>query len=257
MMNRKTSIILLELSTYTLLFILSLTFFPVCNFYFLEKNDAMLTKPQYFFDFKIAFLFPLYQILVLIGFFSLKKVVIFRMNYFVLLCMFLSYVYINLGFTWWGASPFHPDFQAGYWLSQLFLLVTVARTSFYMKQLDDISFHPKLRWTFTLLAKGIPMVFLGAILLTFYSAKNKPIMRTKFSRYERGRLVVIQSWDYSEAYNAHVSRYFSTDSLRKEKYRLDSASFMFFDDDVNITKKFTKRARNGKLDIEEILEEYD
>jgi hypothetical protein len=69
--------------------------------------------------------------------------------------------------------------------------------------------------------------------------------------------VVIQSWDYSEAYNAHVSRYFSTDSLRKEKYRLDSASFMFFDNDINITKKFTKRARNGKLDIEEILEEYD
>lgn len=82
-------------------------------------------------------------------------------------------------------------------------------------------------------------------------------MRTKFSRYERGRLVVIQSWDYSEAYNAHVSRYFSTDSLRKEKYRLDSASFMFFDNDINITKKFTKRTRNGKLDIEEILEEYD
>jgi hypothetical protein len=166
-------------------------------------------------------------------------------------------VYIILGFTWWGASPFHPDLQAGYWLSQLFLLVTVARTSFYRKQLDDISFRPRLRWTFTLLAKVIPMVFLGAILLTYYSAKNKPIMRTKFSRYERGRLVVIQSWDYSEAHNAHVSRYFSTDSLRKEKYLLDSASFMFFDDDVNITKQFTKRARNGKLDIEEILEEYD
>lgn len=256
-MNRKTSIILIELFAYTLLFILSLTFFPMCNFYFLEKNEVMLTKPQYFFDFKIAFLFPLYQMLVLIGFFSLKKVVIFRMNYFVLLCMFLSYVYINLGFNWWGASPFHPDFQAGYWLSQLFLLMTITRTSFYMKQLDDISFHPKLRLIFTLLAKGIPIVFLGAILLTYYSAKNKPILRTKFGRYERGRLVVIQSWDYSEAYNAQVSSYFSTDSLRKEKYRLDSASFMFFDDETNVTKKFTKRSKNGKIAIEELLEDHD
>ena len=256
-MNRKTSILLIEFFAYTLLFILSLTFFPMCNFYYLEKNEAMLTKPQYFFDFKIAFLFPLYQMLVLIGFFSLKKVVIFRMNYFVLLCMFLSYVYINLGFNWWGASPFHPDFLAGFWLSQLFLLMTITRTSFYMKQLDDISFHPKLRLTFTLLAKGIPIVFLGAILLTYYSAKNKPILRTKFGRYERGRLVVIQSWDYSEAYNAHVSSYFSTDSLRKEKYRLDSASFMFFDDETNVTKKFTKRSKNGKIALEELLEDHD
>jgi hypothetical protein len=82
-------------------------------------------------------------------------------------------------------------------------------------------------------------------------------MRTKFSRYERGRLVVIQSWDYSEAHNAHVSRYFSTDSLRKEKYRLDSASFMFFDDETNVTKKFTKRSKNGKIALEELLEDHD
>jgi hypothetical protein len=217
----------------------------------------MLTKPQYFIDFKVAYTFPIYLFLVLISFLSLKKRIIRRMNFLVLLLILLTYIFISMGFVWWGASPFHPDFQAGYWLSQLFLLVTVARTSFYMKQLDDISFHPKLRWTFTLLAKGIPMVFLGTILLTFYSAKNKPIMRTKFSRYERGRLVVIQSWDYSEAYNAHVSSYFSTDSLRKEKYRLDSASFMFFDDETNVTKKFTKRSKNGKIALEELLEDHD
>jgi hypothetical protein len=171
-MNRKTTIILIELLVYTLLFILALALFPVCNFYVLAKNKEVLTKAQYLFDFKIAYVFPLCQLFVLIGFFSLKKVIIFRMNYFILLVMFLSYVFINLGFKLWNASPVEPNFQAGYWLSQLFLLTTITRTSSFMKHLNEIQFHPKLLLAFSLLAKLIPIIMLISLFLTYYGTKK-------------------------------------------------------------------------------------
>ena len=127
-MKRKTSIILIEFFAYTVLFILVFLFFPVCNFYYLGRHEEMITKPQYFIDFKPAYTFPLYLSLVLISFLSLKKKIIRRMNFLVLLLILLTYVFISMGFVWWGASPFHPDFQAGYWLSQLILLVVIIRS---------------------------------------------------------------------------------------------------------------------------------
>ena len=40
----------------------------------------------------------------------------------VIIFTLLTFLFIQLGFAWWGASPFHPDFQEGYWLSQLLFL---------------------------------------------------------------------------------------------------------------------------------------
>ena len=82
-------------------------------------------------------------------------------------------------------------------------------------------------------------------------------MRSESAYDTRNRWVKYESWDYIEAHQAFVTKYYSTDTMRKEKYRLDSASFMFFDDETNVTKKFTKRSKNGKIAIEELLEDHD
>jgi hypothetical protein len=257
MMNRKTSIILLELLAYTLLFILSLTFFPVCNFYYLGLHEEMITKPQYFIDFKVAYTFPLYLFLVLISFLSLKKRIIRRMNFLVLLLILFTYIFISMGFVWWGASPFHPDFQAGYWLSQLLLLVVIIRSYTLIKQLPDLKLNPRISRIFSFLSWFIPFILFAYLFEIYYLEKNKPIMRSESAYATRNRWVKYESWDYIEAHNAFVTKYYSTDTMRKEKYRLDSASFMFFDGETNITNKFTKRSKNGKIALEEVLEDHD
>ncbi len=256
-MNKKTRLILIEFLAYSFLFALTFILFPVCNFYYLGQHEEMITKPQYFIDFKPAYTFPLYLTLVLISFFSLKKRIIRRMNFLVLLLMLLTYVFISMGFVWWGASPFHPDFQTGYWLSQLVLLVVIIRSYTLINQLPDLQLNPMIIRVFSFLSWFIPFVLFAYLFLTYYLAKNKPIMRSESAYATRNRWVKYESWDYIEAHQAFVTKYYSTDTMRKEKYRLDSASFMFFDEETNITNKFTKRARNGKLNIEGILEEYD
>lgn len=256
-MKRKTSIILIEFFAYTLLFILVFVFFPVCHFYYLGRHEEMITKPQYFIDFKPAYTFPLYLSLVLISFLSLKRKIIRRMNFLVLLLMLLTYIFISMGFVWWGASPFHPDFQAGYWLSQLILLVVIIRSYTLINQLPDLQLNPMIIRVFSFLSWFIPFVLFAYLFLTYYLAKNKPIMRSESAYATRNRWVKYESWDYIEAHHAFVTKYYSTDTMRKEKYRLDSASFMFFDDETNVTKKFTKRSKNGKIALEELLEDHD
>jgi hypothetical protein len=217
----------------------------------------MLTKPQYFFDFKVAYTFPLYLLLVLSSFLSLKKRIIRRMNFLVLLLMLLTYIFISMGFVWWGASPFHPDFQAGYWLSQLLLLVVIIRSYTLINQLPDLQLNPMIIRVFSFLSWFIPFILFAYLFLTYYREKNKPIMRSESEYATRNRWVKYESWDYLEAHHAFVTKYYSTDTMRKEKYRLDSASFMFFDDETNITNKFTTRSKNGKIAIEELLEDHD
>lgn len=257
MTNKKTKSILLELLVYTILFALSLSLFPICNYYYLDDKEMILTKPQYFFDFPISYVFPLFYAMVLLGFLSLKRGLVITVNIVVIIFTLLTFLFILLGFAWWGGSPFHPSFQAGYWLSHLMLIVLILRTFRLIKKLNELNLNRKLTMTFSILAISIPLLFIGFLLIGYYSAKYEPIMRSQFEYIDRDRLIKDESWDYTEEYNAYVSKYFSTDTLRNEKYQLDSAEFAYFDDKPTIVKRFTRRASNGVLDVEEILDEND
>lgn len=251
-MNKTIKAILIEFLIYSVLFILSLCFFPICNFYYLGENDSMLTKPQYFFDFEIAYSFIVYFLIIITGFFSLRKWLIFSLNILVMICMFLTFQFVEMLFAWWGASPFHPDFQLGFWLSQSLILVLIIRTFTLISKLPEINLNKKISLFFSIL---IPVCLFGFVYLGFYGGKSEPIQRFVWESQERGRLIKHESWDYLEDYNAMLSKYFSTDTLRKEKFKLDSVSFTFYDDNSKIIKKFSKTVSNGTIDIEKILDE--
>jgi hypothetical protein len=257
MTNKKTKSILIELLVYTILFALSLSLFPICNYYYLADKEMMLTKPQYFSDFGISYVFPLFYAMVVLGFLSQKKGLIITVNIVVIIFTLLTFLSILMEFAWWGGSPFHPSFQAGYWLSHLILIVLILRTFRIIKRLNELNLNRKMTMTFSILAISFPPLFIGYFLLGYHDAKNEPIMRSQFELIDRDRLIKNESWDYTEAYNAYVAKYFSTDTLRNEKYQLDSALFTYFDDKSNIVKRFTRKASNGMLDVEEILDEND
>lgn len=257
MINKKTKITLIEFLIYSILFILSLSLFPICNFYYLGDNEIMLTKPQYFFDFGISYVFPLFFTMVILAFFSLKKALVITVNIIVIIFTLLTFLFILMGFGWWGASPFHPDFQAGYWLSQLLILTVIIRTFTLIKCIAELNLNQKIKITFSILSISIPLLFILYILIVNNNAKNEPIMRSEWEYIERNRLIKDESWDYKEAYGAYVSKYYSSDTLRMGKFKLDSVRFTYFDDKSNIIKIFTQRAQNGTLDVEEILEEND
>jgi hypothetical protein len=257
MINEKSKNTLIEFLIYSILFTLSLSLFPICNFYYLGDNETMLTKPQYFFDFGVSYVFPLFFLMVILAFLSLKKALVITINIIVIIFTLLTFLFIQLGFAWWGASPFHPDFQAGYWLSQLLILIVIIRTFTLIKRFPEFNLNRKTTIMFSILSISIPLLFIGYLFLAYNNAKNEPIMRSEWEHIERNRLIKDESWDYTEAYDAYVSKYYSMDTLRKEKFQLDSARFTFFDDKSNIVKRFTQRASSGILDVEEILDEND
>lgn len=257
MINNKTKSTLKELAVYSILFVVSLSLFPIYNEYYMDENEGMLTKPQYFFDFGISYIFPLNFAMVLIGFLSLKRALVITINILVIILTLLTFLFIQMGFAWWGASPFHPDFQAGYWLSQLLTFVLIFRTFKLVKHIPELNLTRMTTLIFKVLAISIPLSFIGYLVLTFNKLKNKPIMRSEWERIERSRLVKSESWDYTEAYDAYADKYYSRDTLKKEKYQLDSVRFTFFNDKIDIVKEFTRNAKNGVLDVEEILDEND
>jgi hypothetical protein len=256
-MSKKTRNILLEFLIYSVLFGLSIGVFPICNFYYLGDNDEMLTEPQYLNDIAILYALPLFFILVMIGFLSLKRAVIIVLNTVVIVLTLLLFLFIQLSFAWWGASPFHPDLQAGYLLSHIFLFVLIIRTFILLGSLSQVKLSKTVQVIAFVLAVSIPVLFITYITIGYNEAMNQPIMRSQWIGVERGRLVNTESWDYTEDCDAYVSKYYSKDTLKTEEYRLDSVGFTFFDDESNIQQRFTRKAKNGKLDIEKILEEND
>ena len=82
-------------------------------------------------------------------------------------------------------------------------------------------------------------------------------MRSEWKHQKGNRFIKNESWDYTESYDAYVTKYFSKDTLNKEKYQLDSVGFMFFDDKLKVRKEFTKVVSSGSIDIEAILESND
>lgn len=255
-MNRRTTYVLVELLVHTTLFVLSLLCFPICNYYFEDAED-IVTEPQYVFDFDIGFVFPVYFAIAILGFLSLRKALIIVINSCVFVVQLLTFLFISLGFAWWGASPIHPDFQLGYWISQFITLLLISRTSYLIIHLSKLRFNRNLSRLFSILAVISPLSLITYFLLLVRTETQKPMIDSEWIFIKGNRSVKSQGWNYKESYGASVKKYFSTDTLEQAPYQLDSAEFTFYDDYPKIRKKFTMYTSEGELDIEEILERHD
>lgn len=249
--------LLIELAVLSILFGLSFLF-PMCTFYYLGEQESIIEKPQYANSFQIAGLFVPYFLMVLLALLSAKKVILRIVNILVLLSAALTYFLIILGFNWWGASPFHPDLNIGFLLINLFLLILIIRSYMWIGKLQNLDRGITTK-ALTVFAIVLPITFICWILKSYLDGKNAPIKRSEWVLEERNnRIVKMDSWDYLEEYDAFADKYYSkpkADSL-KDNYILDSVRFTFFNDKSKIEKRFSVNAKNGELDVEEILANY-
>lgn len=249
--------LILEVSIFALLLAISLIF-PICNFYYEGETDLII-KPQYLWDFELAYVFPVNFVLIALGVLSLKKIALQVMNILVILISLFTYFIMIMGFAWWGASPFHPSFEYGFFLSQLVLLAFLVRSYFWIKHFDQLRVMNKSAKVFVALAIAVPLILVALIVSAIYIDSQQPIMRSEwYPKPENGRKQRVVYWDYP-AYNAYVSAYMSRDEKADENtpYQLDSAHFRYFNDQSDEIKSFTKKAKNHTLDFEQILDDNE
>jgi len=231
--------------------------FPFCTFYFLGDNDVeVIEKPQYINDFKFGYVYIVYILMTLFALLSSKKVVLNIINILVLIFLFLSFALAKLGFAWWGASPYHPTFSIGFLLVNIAIIYFIIRSYSWIKTLIALPNKSKISFAIALF---IPLLFVLFVFYIYNKSKNEPILRSGgISGTKDNRILKSESWDYLEAYDAFVTKYYSkpiSDSL-KNTFVLDSVRFSFMDSSPNKGVKFTLPAKNGELDIEEVFDNY-
>ncbi len=256
-MKNKLQKFIFEFATYTLLFCVSLIIFPICNEYYLGENESVITKPQYINHFFLAFLYPVLFTLVITGFLTLKKSVIKITNITIVVLLVLNFLYILILFgIGWGESPIHPDFQLGFWLCNIFVILAIVRTFNLSSYLDGYPLSIKTRRLFLIVTIGIPMIILSMIIIQINKSNNQPRSTDSSSFNTSSKIIYQEGWEYPAYNNAYISKYYSKDINSTKKLKLDSVIFTIMKNN-EIEKSFTKSAKNGKLDIEAILEDFD
>lgn len=231
--------------------------FPFCTFYYLGENEAdKIAVPQYVTKFKFGYVYIAYFLMVLFAVFSAKKAVLKTINILVLILLLLSFLMTSMGFAFWGVSPYHPTFHIAFYLVNISSLYAIVRSYSWINTFIAFPVRSNLA---LIVAISIPVVFLMFIYYYYKKTINKPQMITRsFVEIKNNRIVRSQCWEYIDAHEAFATKYFSkpvTDSM-KNTYVLDSVNFSFTDNSPNKGKEFTIRAKNGKLDIDEILDDY-
>lgn len=255
-MISKNRALFLEFSIYTIAFAASISLFPICYLFYLGEHESINVEPQYLSDFGIAYVFPLYYSMSLVAFLSLKKGLVIAINILVLVLTILTFFLLEIGFAWWGASPYHPEFGVGYWFSQLFIVVLAIRSFTSLHRLKAIKINRKISLIFMILSILIPIGFFVFLYLFNQKQNELPRSISNYKHVEKDRLIGEDSW-YYPVYNAYVDKYFSIDTLGREKCRLDSMRFRFFDEHHEILKDFTKRVMTDAPNIEKVLEAND
>ncbi len=168
MFNKRTKLVLIEFLIYSFFFFLTIIFFPICSSYDLSNVEPFkITHPHFLIDFWIAYFFPLFFVSIIVGFLSLKKWLIIVFNIIVLLLLIAIYFLIELSFTWSG-GPFRPNFELGYWFSQLFLILLIIRTFNLTSKLNRFKISKKTTFIFTCLAISIPILTVSFLMIKHY-----------------------------------------------------------------------------------------
>ncbi len=254
---KKTISILLELGIYALVFFIAILFFPICNFYYLGEEERLITKPQYLNDYQIAYAFIVYFVLVFSGFLSLKKWLVTLMNSMIVVLTLITLSSIQIDFMWWGSSPIHPSFGMFFLLSQLCIIILIMRTFRHKKHLPDLNISKKWSTFFFYVTIGLSISFIIFVCYRYYEDYQRPRFSSESEYTLNDRNLKTESWDYMNSYGARITKYYSKAVYKKGNYQLDSVTFDYYDENSYITKQFTKKAVNGKVDIEAILDENE
>lgn len=250
----KTKSILIELGIYSIVFFVSIILFPISHFYSLRIADFFPAIHGYVTPLVITHVFSIYFLMVLFGFLSLKKGFIKTINSIVLVFVIVTFISVSIRLE--EAFYLYPVMQISkYWISHIILFVLIIRTFILSNKLSEINLSKRIANICLFVSLILVIGVVGYVIVISSKAKNEAVLVTEREYSERNRDIKEESWNYSGAYNAFVTKYYSIDVLQKKGYTLDSVNFSYSDENATTVKCFTKVAKQGKLDVEAILEE--
>lgn len=113
---------------------------PFCTFYYEGESDAhIIEKPQYISDFLFGYVYIAFMLLVIFALLSAVELVLIVISILVVIFLSLSYILIQLSFTWWGASPYHPSLGIGFVLVNVIIIYFIFRSFFWISPLINHS----------------------------------------------------------------------------------------------------------------------
>lgn len=225
-----------------------------------EEKEQIITTYTNICDTPYVWIFAANFLMTALAVISFNTILMTIIHCIVIVWSLLLFLMLQYMFVWDG-QPIHATFSYGYWLNQAVLLVLIVLTWNWQFHFKEVSPSKKYIRLLTLITIAVPVSLTLAIYLSVTSSLNEPILRSDYYFNTGPKLTKQELWDYSEAYGAYVTKYYSkdkpADSLKKElnRYQLDSISVTFYDDNSKVTKEFTKHARKGEMDIEAVLKD--
>jgi hypothetical protein len=242
--------------TVTFFVLLGLTTFLPYKEYFDEMGEVTKSEKGYQ-SFEFTYLLT-FSIITAIALMTLNKLIVSIVNsiilVFLILGLLLNTIFSNMYATY---GPISPETKFGYFLSLTLVLIYMLRTFLWRKKLLEININRKITYIPKLVILFIPLYFIFQLNKSY----NEPIMRSKSYDETADKFIRSESWDYTQGYNAYITKHFSGQKLKREdtkyknssKYVLDSVDVMIFDENSNIEKDFSKKIKNNHFDINEIL----
>jgi len=238
-----------------LLFLMS-CFMPFYKFYDTEFGYPDHGSTIYGYESGYIYAFALYFVFSILSILTFNETVVHVVSP-ILLVALLATIYLNIDEFIWSGGSFFPDFRYGFYIH---IIVTGAMiiSSYYM--LDSFKILEQPRWLFKSLMGaliGIPILIFIVCLLFFYSEVNKPKMIMEQYTKSNGKELKEELWEW-KGENARFNKYYSRiettgiSQSGKEVFELDSIQMTF---SGQRTRTETRKAINGKLELEDFLED--
>ncbi len=234
----------------SILFIISI-FLPFYTFYYTDYSFPDHGTAIYGFQSIFTFFFGVYFLLAVLSFLTFNKIIVHIMNPLLLLALLLTMALNVYVFGWWGASPFHPDIRFGFYVNT-FLVVAVIICSYSM--LPAVKDFKQPKWIFRILLTviiAIPTLLFVYSQIKEHIESNKPKMTAELY-VEKNGIKCKEEWWAWKGENARFTKYYSTSVNSGASYVLDSIKVTF---SGQRTRTETRKAINGKLELEDFLEE--
>lgn len=226
--------------------------------YFNEIGEAIRNEIG-FGTYELMFLF-VFSIITTISVFTFNKLIVLVTViisfFFVFIGLLFNTVFSNMYVPY---GPISPETKFGYFVTLTLVIIYLLRTLYWRTKFNEIEVNQFLTYIPKLIIFLIPMYFIYQTKKTY----NEPIRRSLSYSEKDSKFLRSENWDYTEEYNAYITKYFSGKKIKPEdtkyknssKYRLDSVSVIIFDGNSEVEKQFSKKIKNNQFDIDEILNE--
>lgn len=230
-------------------------FLPICIFYFSGDKGTMIEKPQYLYDIPTMYALFFFFGMFLTGMYSGNKnlLTIVAMISFSLTA--LLFFYMQTGFKMWSASPVHPTFGLGYWMSNAILVLFGIRAFQLRKMIEEKPFRKLISFSFYGATITIALILFASAFTVYNKQSTTPVLQEISMNYKNNQPISVQTWEYP-SYNTSVVKYFRMpiDSLHEKEMVLDSIHVLVRDDKYNFVKEYSKVIKDPKFDLEKELE---